>query len=254
MIDLIVFNVSNNYYALNIENIQRIVQSIELTDIPNIHSNIDGMMSYEDSVIKILNFRKLIGIKGYDEELKIMFENLKVVHKTWIDELSNSIEHNSNFTKTTDPHQCDLGIWLDSFNSYDDEVSKILKELDTAHRDLHTKGSDVITLSKVDREKALKMLKSDIYDTYNITISKIDLFIAKLDVVANSLQKLLIYEKKSKLFAIKVDSIKDIVHINESDIINGEGDTQDDENLELDGILDLDGVLVNVIKTVNLPK
>ena len=70
MTDLIVFNVKSNRYALKIENIQRIIQAMDLTKIPNSHDFVDGMMSYEDNVIKVLNFRRLIGLNCYENELK----------------------------------------------------------------------------------------------------------------------------------------------------------------------------------------
>ncbi len=143
MTDLIVFGVAGNRYALNIENIQRIIQAIELTDIPNSNYCIDGMMSYEDSVIKVLNFRKLIGLEPHAED---------------------SIE-------------------LEEYT-----------------------------------------------------------------------QKFIIYEKNNIHFAIKVDVIDDIAHIEESQVMMSDNETNDNEFLELEGILDLDSVLINVIKTVNLPK
>ncbi len=142
MIDLIVFSVASNKYALNIENIQRIIQATELTDIPNSHECIDGMMSHENGVIKILNFRKLIGLEVHEEDTK--------------------------------------------------EV-----------------------------------------DEYT--------------------QKFIIVEKKDISFAIKVDLIEDIAHIEESDIMLSDNEDNENKFLELEGILDLDGVLINVIKTVNLP-
>jgi purine-binding chemotaxis protein CheW len=142
MIDLIVFNVSSSRYALNIDNIQRIIQAIDLTEIPNTHEYIDGMMSYEDGVIKVLNFRKLIGLNIHEED---------------------SVE----------------------------------------------------------------------VDDYT--------------------QKFIIYEKENSQFAIKVDAIEDIAHIEESAIINNEKEDATCDFLELDGILDLDGVLINIIKTVSLP-
>nr|WP_321268354.1 chemotaxis protein CheW [uncultured Sulfurimonas sp.] len=143
MIDLIVFNVGSSRYALNIENIQRIIQIVELTEIPNSHKFIDGMMSYEKSVIKVLNFRKLVGLL---------------------------------------PHK--------------DETKK----------------------------------------------------------VEDSSLKLLFYENNLEHFAIKVDSIDDIVHIEESQIIKSDDKQQISEFLELLGVLDLDGVLINVIKTLKIPK
>ena len=48
MTDLIVFSVGENRYALRIENIQRIIQAVKLTNIPNAHPFVDGIMSYEE--------------------------------------------------------------------------------------------------------------------------------------------------------------------------------------------------------------
>jgi chemotaxis signal transduction protein len=142
MIDLIIFNVGSSRYALNIENIQRIVQIIKLTEIPNAHNFIDGMMSYENMVVKVLNFRKLIGLAPHEDE-------------------------NKN--------------------------------------------------------------------------------------VEDSSLKLIFYKDASRHFAIKVDSIDDIVHVEESQIIKSDEEQSNSEYLELLGLLDLDDVLINVIKTLKIP-
>lgn len=252
MMDLIIFSVGSNRYALNIENIQRIIQSTELTNIPNSHSFLDGMMSYEDGVIKVLNFRKLIGLIGYDTELRELFKKLKIDHINWIEELKSSVNSGTEFTKTTNPHKCELGVWLNNFNSYDEKVSLALKNLIQNHKLLHEHGAYALEVSEYDIDKAKEIFNTSISSIYKNTIKDIDDFIDKFDIVANSLQKLIIYEKSNISFAIKVDSIEDIVHIEDSEIMNSEEDTKN-EFLELDGVLDIDGVLINVIKTVKIP-
>jgi len=248
--DIIVFSVGNNYYALNIENIQRIIQAKELTTVPNAHALIDGMMNYESNVIKVLNFRKLIGLPAYEKDLYELFIKFKSNHQTLMNELKNSIENGTTFTKPTDLYKCELGIWLNNFNSYDDGVSTILKSLIEKHRYFHIRSSELLELSKSDKNKAVELLKTDMQNILNLLIKDMDIFIAQLEIVANSLQKLLIYEKDNIRFAIKVDFIEDIVDVDETMIIySGEdiGETQ------LLGILDIKGVLVNIIKDIKLP-
>lgn len=143
MIDLIVFSVNNNKYALNIDHVQRIIQAVELTSIPNADELIDGMMPYENSVVKVLNFRKLIGLPPHEDEDK--------------------------------------------------------------------------------------------------------------DIEDSSL-KYIFYENNDENFAIKVDLIDDIAHVEESDIMNNDEDSNLSDFLELSGILDIDGVLINIIKTIKLPQ
>jgi len=253
MKDLIVFKVGNNRYALNIENIQRIIQATDLIDIPNAHHLIDGMLSYESDVIKVVNFRKLIGIQRYKEELETLFLRLKDAHQSWIDGLRQSVDRGASFTGTLDPHKCELGLWLDNFNSYDDRVTAILKDLIKNHKDLHVYGSDVLRLKELDTKQASDMINKEIYDSFSHTMSDMDIFISELDKVANSLQKFIIYEDDVDTFAIKVDVIEDIAHIEDKDLISTNENNNRNEFLNLNGILDLKGVLINVIETVKLP-
>ena len=254
MTDLIVFNVASNRYAMNIANVQRIIQATELTNIPNAHQFIEGMMSYEGKVIKVLSFRKLINMSSYENELEKLFASLKKAHAEWVESLRTSLEKGTPFAKTLDPHACGLGKWIDSFTAYDDHVVEILNELIEYHKRLHIMGGVALEVYETDVEAAQKILNVDIAEIYEHTMSALDSFISELAVVANSLQKFIIYDNDGALFAIKVDIIEDIAHVEESSLITSENENNINEFLDLDGVLDLNSVLINVIKTVRLPK
>ena len=253
MIDLIVFRVDTNRYAIKIENIQRIIQAESLTNIPSSNKFIDGMMSHENKVIKVLSFRKLIGMNSYDEELKVLFAKFKVAHGAWVESLKVAINTGSEFTKTTNPHMCELGKWIDAFNSYDDSIGIIFRELVEYHKQLHHRGGDAIEMYKHNKVEAKRIVDVDINNIYGYTMGALDTFVNEIDTVANSLQKLIIYENAGKVFAIKVDIIEDIAHAQESSIMHSNEEDEFTESLELDGVLDLNGVLINVIKTVRIP-
>ena len=254
MIDLIVFRVLNNKYAVSIENIQRIIQATELTNIPNSHPLIEGMMSYEDSVLKVLSFRSLIGLESYQEELQKLFIKLKDAHTVWVDALEDSLSTGCEFTKTTNPHMCELGKWIDDFTSYDDSVTEVFNTLVEYHKQLHNCGGEALEIYKKDPLKAKKVFDVDVKNIYTHTMGALDTFIEDLDTIANSLQKLLIYESGDKIIAIKVDAIEDIAHIEESEIKRSNDEDSQSEFLELDGILDINGDLINVISSVKIPR
>ena len=254
MIDLIVFSVGENKYAMNIENVQRIIQATSLTNIPNAHKYIDGMMSYEEKVVKVMSFRKLIGMQTYESELRALFETLKQGHADWVGALKHSVETGKKFTKTLNPHACALGKWIDSFTAYDDTVVEILNELIEYHKQLHLTGALVLETLQTDKEKAMSLFNIDIQNIFEHTMGALDTFIDEFDTVGNSLQKFLIYDSEKSIFAIKVDTIEDIAHIQESDITETDSDYDVNAFLELDGVLDINGVLINVIKSVTLAK
>ena len=68
MEDYIVFTVGTNFYALNVENVERIIQMPNITVIPNAHPFVDGMMSYEKRITKIVNFRKMTAMDAHEED------------------------------------------------------------------------------------------------------------------------------------------------------------------------------------------
>lgn len=249
--DLIVFKVGTNRYALDIENVQRIVQAKELTTMPNAHPFIDGMMNCENSIIKVLSFRKLIGLPTYDKELYAFFTRLKTDYQNFMDALKDSIENGSPFKKSLISHQSELGLWLNNFNSYDADLSKILKSLIKNYKHLYSAVAEVLQLCQNNKDKACELLKTDLTDAFNCMISDINILIDSLDIVANSLQKMIIHQKETARFAIKVDSIEDIVCVEEKEIMSA--DEEDAEGLQLYGILEIDGNLVNIIKNIKIP-
>ncbi len=253
MKDYIIFEVKKNRYAIDLECIQRITHIPVITDIPNSHEYVDGMISYENRIIKIVDFRKMTHIITYDDELKTLFENLKKNHKEWIENLYNSIVNDVEFHLTTNPHNCNLGKWLDNFTSYDNHISAILKELNIFHKQLHQSAISILDLAKLDMEAALNQYNTSIILTYDTTIYYLDQFIAEFDTVADSLQKLLLYNAGSESFAIKVDEIIDIAHVEAKLIENIDNPHQVSEYLELEGVIEIDDTLVSVIKSIKLP-
>ena len=69
----------------------------------------------------------------------------------------------------------------------------------------------------------------------------------------STLTSLIIYENENSKFALKVDVIEDIQHITEVDLMNVDEQENHSDFLALNGKLDLDGVVINLIKTLSLP-
>ncbi len=253
MRDMIIFSIQKNLYGLDLDLIQRIIPLPALTSLPDEHLYVDGMMSYEGKVLKVLSFRKMIGLPTYDDELRTLFTELEHDHKEWIDALATAVVEDKAFAKTTDPHSCRLGQWLDGFTSYDDEVMTILRRLNKHHMSLHHWADGVLSLRKESEERALTLLQTDIMKTYEMTMSNIGLFVDKFSMIADSLQKMLIYQDGSALFGIKVDDIDDIASVDETTIRPMDDIKMESEHMEIEGVVEIDGKLVNVIRSVRFP-
>jgi len=67
--DFIIFSIGVSDYALEVSKVERIDQIPKLTPIPNAHEFIDGMMSYQDNTLKVIDFRKMTDAKSEEPPL-----------------------------------------------------------------------------------------------------------------------------------------------------------------------------------------
>ena len=68
MSDFIIFSIGSSDYALEVASVDRIDQIPKLTPIPNSHPFVDGLMTYQEQTLKVLNFRKMTGTSLCDKD------------------------------------------------------------------------------------------------------------------------------------------------------------------------------------------
>jgi chemotaxis signal transduction protein len=251
--DYIIFTVGGNFYALQVASIQRIVQVPSITPIPNAHPFIEGMLSYENKVSKVVNFRQMMALPPHEEEISTLFVRSKEDHVHWVKALRQALEEDHEFTLTYDPHACRFGQWLDSYSTHDEKVLNILKVLRPMHAKLHEKGREIMAMRENDPKKAMEMFEADIGVIFNFTTSKLDEMTAMSSSISGQMQKLLIYQRDEEYFGIKVDKIEDIVKLDSSMLKHLARHDDGNAFVELEGVAELSGRLVNVIKSVFMP-
>jgi len=253
MKDYIIFKVGINYYALEVERVERIIQVPQITYIPSTHPFIDGMMSYEKRVTKVVSFRQMTNVSTYETELKDLFAKVENDHSLWVKTLRESIQTGQPFSLTTNPHQCKFGQWLDSFSTHDIDVLNILKVLRPVHAKLHEIGKEALVIREKDPQKALEYIDNEMETIYSTTINEIHKISDLSSLIANNIQKLLIYRSDESFFAIKVDSIEDIAQIALDEVQAIDSNVQIGTFLEIEGVIEMGEKLINVIKSITLP-
>ena len=255
MKSFVVFSILDQYFGVDIESVKRILPSQPLTKMPDEGDHIEGMFKYEEAVIKVVSFRRLIGLKSYPEQLRTLFPDLKGQHKAWLDALIESVDEGVPFSKTTDPHACHLGKWIDSFHPDNLEVTEIMKELSFHHQRLHHSAVDVLELRETCSDEAHQWIEDNVQDIYKNTLSYLGQIEDKAEEVAVDLQRCLILSGKDDVsFGINIDAVEDIVHIDENSLhVVAEVQSMGDF-MNVDAIMDYDGKLVTIIKDVTVDK
>ena len=255
MKSFVVFSVFEQDFGIDIESVKRILPAQPLTKMPDESDHIDGMFQYEDEVLKVVSFRRLLGEKSYSQQLKELFPELKGQHKAWLDSLIHSVEEGVPFTKTTDPHACHLGKWIDSFHPDNIEVTEIMKELSFHHQRLHNSAIDVLEKRKTSTDEAYQWIEDNVQDIYKNTLSYLEKIASKSEEVAVDLQRCLILNGVDEnAFGVNIDTVKDIVHV-EEDILHKVSEEQRiGEFMNVDSILEHNGKLVTIVKDIIVDK
>jgi len=253
MKSFVVFSILDQLFGVDIESVKRILPSQPLTKIPDEAAHIEGMFKYEDAVIRVVSFRSLIGLASYPEQLRMLFPDLKDQHKAWLDALIESVDEGVPFSKTTDPHACHLGKWIDSFHPDNAEVAEIKKELSFHHQRLHHSAVDVLALRETCVEEANQWIKDNVQDIYKNTLSYLGQIEVKSEEVAVDLQRCIILRgQKNDSFAINIDDVEDIVHVEEDTLHNVSQVQSMGKFMNVDAILDYKGKLVTIVKDINI--
>ncbi len=253
MKDYIIFTVAGNQYAAEVEWIERIIHPLPLTSIPNAHPFIEGMMSYEKQVIRVINFRTMTDLPTYEEALHTIFTKGKEGYIQWVSTLKEVIEGADALSLPNNPLTLGLGGWLEKFSTHEAEVLVIVKALRKLHTKLYETGKEALWVLLSDPEKARVLLKECTDSILPHLIAQIDALIGKLETISAHFQKMLIVRKENHYFAIKVDAIEDMAQIDAAAVKGVDEMDAMGPYLELAGIVERKDKLVNVIKAITLP-
>ncbi|MDV2884386.1 chemotaxis protein [Alkalihalophilus pseudofirmus] len=77
-LEVIVFNVGNGTYGINVMKVREIVQTQTVTHIPNSHPHIEGMIRLRDEVLTVVNLKEVLGCvsEGDDSQDKFIVSEL----------------------------------------------------------------------------------------------------------------------------------------------------------------------------------
>lgn len=255
MKSFVIFSVLDQNYGIDIENVKRILPAQELTEIPDEGSHIEGMFQYEENVLKVLSFRKAIGRNSYEEQLKEMFPELEAQHKDWVDALNHSVETGEPFTKTTDPHTCHLGKWIDSFHPDNEELLALMQKLSHHHQNLHISAVNVLEKRGTSVDEAKQLIEDNVNETYKNTLHYLGKVSDLSATVAAELQRcLIIRDSDGSFFGLNIDDVEDIVHIEEAELHEVQEVQHMGDFMNVAAILTHNKQLVTIIKDITLEK
>ncbi|MGN0599485.1 MAG: chemotaxis protein CheW [Oscillospiraceae bacterium] len=170
----LIFSLNGFTYAINSEFVTGIlVPPDNFTPVPNAPAEYRGIANIRGEVYHVIDMRCLFGYDSLDKEcadFTKMIETREQDHLNWANELKRSVENNTEFTLTTDPHKCAFGIWYDKFKSNPHNADYSLHKIEKPHEELHRTAEKIAEIRKrpdsPEKTRKLSELMNMVFDEY----------------------------------------------------------------------------------------
>lgn len=147
----IIFKIHGGLYSLNSRYVRTIMQLPEYHPLPEAPQAVPGIFMMRGQPVPLLDMRALFGLSTHNEEYleaQQMFEQRKLDHIHWMESLEHCAETNEPFELATDPHQCALGRWYDSYHSDNPTLTHHLRQIEEPHRLLHEAALELLACER----------------------------------------------------------------------------------------------------------
>lgn len=216
----LVIQIGDTHYAIKLEPIREIVIIPKITPVPESPDFVRGVIKLRNSIITLIDTRKRLGFASLEEMDKALIEMLKEreqEHLTWVQTLASSIEKDTDFNLTTDPHACAFGKWYDNYKTDNIGLSVYLKQFDIPHKKIHSLAVRALNERKNNGIEAARKMIDETRDT-DLKVM-LTLFDGVKDAIRESHRELaIVVETSEGLIAISADNVSNIFTFDDSQL------------------------------------
>ncbi len=204
-------------YLLSTDKIKEVLKYPNIKPLAESSELIEGIISHKNKIIPIITIRKLLGFESFKEEQIKLFKKAENDHIIWVKEFESALKEKKPFTKSLDPHKCNLGIWIDEMMgcmrcNHDGFTDIIKSEIIPHHNALHYDGKKNLEKDQKDlTQKELSMIREHEANTIN-GLKKLGQEIHRLSAVV---EQLIIYDIDGVDVGFIVDSVAGLHQLDE---------------------------------------
>lgn len=162
----VIFIVQNEKYSVSSRYVLHICVMPPITVMTGLEPYCRGITIFNEKSVPVYDLRKIFGMCSFEEEWDQMIHQRMADHQRWVSELEKSVENDTEFTLTTDPHQCAFGKWYDGFTTDNSYLNIYLKQINAPHTAIHKTGELVKQLMREGKKEEARAAVADMKKNY----------------------------------------------------------------------------------------
>jgi len=199
--------VNRQNYLINTDCVSELLHFQEPMPTAYHSEYVDGIISHKDKVVPIVSIRKLLDFSSFTDEQLAFIKKVEGQHKDWVLEFEHCLESGEPFTKALDPHQCELGKWIDKTlaclrcNNHG-FVDLLSHEVIECHNALHNHGKEFLA-SHGNKEEQMQEIRKNAKNT----IEGLHTLEANIDKLTSAFEQIVLMNIHGRDVGIVVDRI-----------------------------------------------
>lgn len=217
----VLLDIAGTVYGISSEYVLSLHPIDKITPLPNAPMGSRGVISFRGNMIELVNIQKILGVQSLEEKVTTfvdVMDQRKEDHINWVETLKKCTQNKTEFTLTTDPHQCAFGKWYDAYDLSKTNITfhSAFAKFDKPHKAIHQVGVKADELIKRGKhDEALELIEKT-KDTELAQMMGIFDEIKQAYKESNREIVVVIGNEKNTI-SIAVDNILAIEHLNETD-------------------------------------
>jgi len=213
-IQMVTFMISSEEYAFPIHIVSEVLRVGNITKVPNAPEYVTGILNVRNSILPIIDNRKLFGLKSISEELLAEFNTIYNNGKQWFEELKHAIDNDHAFKQNLDVTKSRLGKWIEHFRTVSKEISEVIQELRYINIRLFENAKKTYEFSKKsNRENSRKMFVEQVQTVFEQLTGK---FQELKEAVAKGIvedQRIMVIEINNYPIGLMVDRVQQVLRV-----------------------------------------
>lgn len=210
---LAIFFLGDEEFGIDISVVKEMLRLETITAVPNVPDYVKGIQDVRDTVLPIIELRRLVNMDSLDDAHHTLVERLRQGHHDWVENLKNAIYKGTPFTKATDPTKCELGRLLEDRKAHDIEFLDMYRKFQGPHGGLHNSAIEILKTLKNDKDKAIKLYEETTLKYLDILMHLFDELKMVLDRRAEKEQRVLITDIAGTTIGLLVDRVHEVVRL-----------------------------------------
>jgi len=239
---MVTFLLSNQEYAFPIEVVSEVLRVGKITRVPRSPGFVVGILTVRDSVLPIIDNRRLFGMESLVEELDRGLDLLLARKKEWFAQLRRSLDEGTTFRGNRSAALSELGVWIEEFRTVSQEIGAVTQELRYLNLKLHEWASRLLDQAKEGRGgKGAEQFDQALAPVFSNLLLKLEQLRGAIRSGIHEDQRVVVVEAGAFTIGLLVDRVQQVLRVAKATLEEPPAILSDHTDKTLAQIAKLDG-------------